>query len=238
MNEDTDLEERDEDQGSTATRFPVVLLLDVSGSMEKRGALAELNKGVATMFGAIRANPLSHAAAEVALLAFAGQCATVLPFTNPIPARPPALLARMNEALPEGTNLAAAVSKALDLIDEHRTTLKARGSFYRPMLVLLTDGLRQSRELPAELVRATRAAAERCRREAKAGLLTAVALGVGDKVDLGALGPFTSGHPSPRRLGTTQIDKLFRLVSDMMVGVSMGSVRREAPLDLGWLPES
>jgi uncharacterized protein YegL len=231
-----DLEERDADQGSTATRFPVVLLLDVSGSMEKSGALAELNRGAQALFDAIRADPRSHAAAEVAILAFAGKAAVVLPFTNPVPRRPPPLMARLNGALPEGTDLGAAVGQALALLEKHQAELRKRGSFYRPLLVLLTDGLPQSRALPKELVRAAHLSAAACRRKAEASELTVVALGVGPRADLDALAPFTPAGEPPRRLDTAHIDRLFRLVSSMMVGVSTGRVRREAPLDLSWLP--
>ena len=116
-------------------RCACVLVLDVSGSMA--GAPIEaLSRGLTDLRADLLEDPVARNRVELSLVTFgthariAHDWATVDNFT------PPALAAG------GATYLGEATQTALRLLEERKNTYRAAGaSYYRPWMVLMTDGL-------------------------------------------------------------------------------------------------
>ena len=102
-------------------RCPCILLLDVSGSMSGR-PINELNAGLVTFRDELLADPLALKRVEQ-------------PFTSAANFFPPILFAQGD------TPMGAAITKALDMVEERKREYRANGiSYYRPWIFLITDG--------------------------------------------------------------------------------------------------
>lgn len=164
---------------NTAPRLPVALCIDVSGSMD--GApLGELNRGIATFFDSLRANPLASRSAEVSITLFSDEPELALDFTA---------LKRVTDApqieAAEGcTNLAGGVNTALDALDRCRRDMRATGvDHYKPFLVIMSDG--------APNVGNHEQAARRVRQLEDQRRIVVFPIGIGDQVDMKVLSLFS-----------------------------------------------
>jgi uncharacterized protein YegL len=235
MNDDEAYEDEFQDYeltpGPRVVRFPVVMLLDVSGSMVKSGSLAALNAAVKEFFELVHADLRAEAATDLALVAFAGAAKVVLDFTNPIPAEPPTL-AHLQGDLPEGTDLAEAVGTGLAQLDRRTAAYREAGAnAHKPLLVLMTDALPQSRKLAAAFTAKQAAAADRCRDAAEKRDLHLAAVGVGAQADLKALAAFTASFRPPRRVEEARLGEFLGSLSRSLVAVSRHGVKDGGPLD-------
>lgn len=115
-------------------RCPCVLLLDTSGSMG--GApIAALNEGLKVFANQINANSLASRRVEVAVVTFDSTVTVVQPFVTADQFAPPTLTAQ------GGTDMAAGIETALNMIDARKTQYKANGiEYYRPWVFMITDG--------------------------------------------------------------------------------------------------
>ena len=110
-------------------RCPCILLLDVSGSMSGR-PINELNAGLVTF----RDEPLALKRVELGIVTF-GPVHVEQPFTSAANFFPPILFAQGD------TPMGAAITKALDMVEERKREYRANGiSYYRPWIFLITDG--------------------------------------------------------------------------------------------------
>lgn len=246
MATEDELDELDDDhrsRRSTTTPLPMLLVLDVSGSMKKSGALAALQAGVSHLYDTVREDDLARWSVDLAVVGFAGTAAVVQPFTVPIPDTAPTLEWRLGERpgpegggfrLNEGTDLAAALDLGTTLLDRRIRSLPA---YFPPVVLLMTDALPQSRSLPDAFIRRQNAAAARCkeRAEGRAGAAkwNVVALGVGPEADLDALKAYTADSRPPRRLGAINIEEFFQMFSGSIVQVSQSGRFEESPIDRG-----
>lgn len=123
-------------------RIPVVLVLDCSDSMmekrpgEDRSPFEALNGGLDTLWSALHSDPLAKRRAEVSFVTFGSDVSEPTEFTTVDSMVLPALQ-------PMGvTSLGAALTVALDAIEERKATYKANGvQYYRPILMAISDGL-------------------------------------------------------------------------------------------------
>ncbi len=100
-------------------RCPCILLLDVSGSMNGR-PINELNAGLVTFRDELLADPLALKRVELGIVTF-----------GPVP-----ILFAQGD-----TPMGAAITKALDMVEERKREYRANGiSYYRPWIFLITDG--------------------------------------------------------------------------------------------------
>ncbi len=114
-------------------RCPCILLLDVSGSMSGR-PINELNAGLVTFRDELLADPLALKRVELGIVTF-GPVHVEQPFTNAANFFPPILFAQGD------TPMGAAITKALDMVEERKREYRANGiSYYRPWIFLITDG--------------------------------------------------------------------------------------------------
>lgn len=123
-------------------RCAVVLVLDVSGSMaetrdgDSRPPIAALNEGLDTLVAELTADPLASRRVEVAIVTFGASVDVAADFATTAAMSLPVLSA----AGP--TPLGAALDRALDLVEDRKRTYRANGvTYYRPWVVLITDGL-------------------------------------------------------------------------------------------------
>ncbi|EEQ4487166.1 VWA domain-containing protein [Escherichia coli] len=114
-------------------RCPCILLLDVSGSMSGR-PINELNAGLVTFRDELLADPLALKRVELGIVTF-GPVHVEQPFTCAANFFPPILFAQGD------TPMGAAITKALDMVEERKREYRANGiSYYRPWIFLITDG--------------------------------------------------------------------------------------------------
>ena len=114
-------------------RCPCILLLDVSGSMSGR-PINELNAGLVTFRDELLADPLALKRVELGIVTF-GPVHVEQPFTRAANFFPPILFAQGD------TPMGAAITKALDMVEERKREYRANGiSYYRPWIFLITDG--------------------------------------------------------------------------------------------------
>ncbi|MFY3765752.1 vWA domain-containing protein [Escherichia coli] len=114
-------------------RCPCILLLDVSGSMNGR-PINELNAGLVTFRDELLADPLALKRVELGIVTF-GPVHVERPFTSAANFFPPILFAQGD------TPMGAAITKALDMVEERKREYRANGiSYYRPWIFLITDG--------------------------------------------------------------------------------------------------
>lgn len=114
-------------------RCPVVLLLDVSGSMSGR-PIEELNRGLATFQADVLKDGQASMSVDVAIVTF-GPVRLTQDFVSITDFTPPQLRA---EGL---TPMGEAIEYGLDLLEQRKQTYKGHGvSYYRPWVFLITDG--------------------------------------------------------------------------------------------------
>ena len=114
-------------------RCPCILLLDVSGSMNGR-PINELNAGLVTFRDELLADPLALKRVELGIVTF-GPVHVEQPFPSAANFFPPILFAQGD------TPMGAAITKALDMVEERKREYRANGiSYYRPWIFLITDG--------------------------------------------------------------------------------------------------
>ena len=114
-------------------RCPCILLPDVSGSMSGR-PINELNAGLVTFRDELLADSLALKRVELGIVTF-GPVHVEQPFTCAANFFPPILFAQGD------TPMGAAITKALDMVEERKREYRANGiSYYRPWIFLITDG--------------------------------------------------------------------------------------------------
>ena len=161
-------------------RCACVLLLDVSGSMGGR-PIAALNEGLRAFAADVSTDALARQRVEVAMVTFGGDGVTVRhDFAVAADFEPPVLRAS------GGTPMGAAIEQALDLLEGRKRQYRANGiSYYRPWVVLITDGA------PTD---EWHAAARRVRELEEAGAAAFFAVGV-QGADMAVLGEIATRQP-------------------------------------------
>ena len=115
-------------------RCPVILLLDVSSSMQGEKIQA-LNRGLVDFYLAIRKDQLASARCEIAIITFGSTAELVQDFVTANRFSPRELIANGTTMMAEGIDL------ALEKIDERKQQYRDNGiNYYRPWLFMLTDG--------------------------------------------------------------------------------------------------
>lgn len=234
-----------------SNRVPIVLCLDVSGSMDTiesgeyqdlgytttkdgqtfrvvsggRSRIGELNEGVKLFVEAIKQDPVASASVEMCIVTFSDQAAVLQDFQI------------LGKAVPEDiaaggglTNLGAGVDLALDLLEARKLEYKRAGIVYfQPWLVLMTDG--------QPTTNAHVAAGERARSLEQAGKLVVFPVAIGNGAELTTLGIF-SGKRRPLRLKGVNFRDFFQWLSKSVSRVSQSRPGEKIELDAegikGW----
>lgn len=117
-----------------ADKCPVVLLLDTSGSMSGK-PIRELNEGLKVLLRELLNDPEAKQRVEVAVVTFGGSVKVIQNFKLPEDTKIPELQAGGS------TPMGEAIEKGIELLAKRKKYLRQQGvNYYRPWLVLITDG--------------------------------------------------------------------------------------------------
>lgn len=200
-----------------APRCPVVLLLDVSISMEGE-PIRELNQGYRQFLQETMNDEAASMSVDLEVITFGSSVEVRQPFMpiSSVDPTPAALTA--GGATPMG--------QALRLASEHlrsrRQKYRENGiAAYRPWVVLMTDGQpNDSWEQPAAEVRAL----------AEQGKINYLGVAIGDDVDMHTLGRIV---PSPLKLQGLKFRQFFRWLTDSLGAVSASAVSDQDNVQFG-----
>ena len=204
------------------SRVACVVMLDVSRSMTGT-AIDEVNAGIQRFKDELEKDELTALRADVAVIAFNHEYEVVQNFGNIADFNPPALAAS------GGARIAPAVNAALDMIEERKAQYRAAGvSYYRPIVMLVTDG-RPEHDEPDELAQT----AARIKENEAGRHLTFFAVGT-ETADLGALSKLS--NLQPKMLSGLQFGALFEWLSNSITAISQSQMGQEValPATSGW----
>ena len=130
-------------------RCPIVLILDVSGSMAD-AKIDTVNRALVKFRDIIREDSVTALRADVAVVEFDHEARVTLDFTNGTDFEPPVL------SVKGGTNYSKPVNLALDLIEARKQSYRDGGiAYYRSLAYFLTDGFPRD-DNPNDLAQAAR----------------------------------------------------------------------------------
>ena len=116
-------------------RIACVLLLDTSGSMNGDGKLKKMNDALLRFRDGLVSDPIAARRVEIAVISFNNRANVLSNFTTVDKFQPPTLVATGE------TMMGAAVICGLDLVEARKAEYKNNAiSYYRPWVVLFTDG--------------------------------------------------------------------------------------------------
>lgn len=193
-------------------RIPIVLVLDCSDSMmekregELRTPFEALNGGLDTLWAALHGDDLAKRRAEVSFITFGSDVSQPTDFATVEDMVLP-------ELAPMGvTSLAEALEVAMDAIEDRKRVYKDEGiQYYRPILMVISDGLPTSKDSAVE------AASQRLKEFTERKKLTFMPIAV-DGADVELMGRL-SGKPAARLQGM-KFDELFQWLSASIAIVS------------------
>lgn len=182
-----------------------VLVLDVSGSMGGN-PITELNKGLQEFYADISSDPTTSQRLEVAIVTFSHVVNTV---------QPPALVEHftMPRLTANGsTAMVDAVMEAIDIVDARKAWYKQTNqSYYRPWIVLMTDGEPDSDQNVSML-------ANQIKQDTANKRYQFMPIGVGGQVNMNILNQIKGNIP-PTKLQGTKFSSFFEWLS-----ASMGTI--------------
>lgn len=189
-------------------RVSCVLVIDDSGSMSKY--TDALNDGVAKFLEKTNSDPIARKRVEVAIISFGGVARIALPFVEVRDASP-----EMFSASSGGTNLAAGVESALDLIRQRKDQYRSENiQFYRPWMVILTDGSPTTGDTDAAISRTHQTEIQRG--------VTVFPIGVGPAVNWEVLNKLSRERDAVS-LDEAKFEELFLWLSDSLSNVSVSA---------------
>jgi uncharacterized protein YegL len=200
-------------------RVPVVLLIDKSGSMNGQ-PIEELNNGIKVLWEEINADTLASKRAEISVIEF-GPVRTSLEFATISNSFAPTFEAG------GVTPMGEAIVKGIASLQERKRQYSASGiAYYRPWLMLITDGAPTDNIEPA---------VEAIRRGEQEGALSFFAIGV-QGADMQALNRLNSGKREALKLDGLNFKELFLWLSASVRSVSQSSPGDIVPLPspMGW----
>lgn len=211
-------EDRNLDVTNPAPRCPVVLLLDVSGSMEGE-PLKELNTGVQQFFRETSDDETASMSVEAEVITYGGEVKIAVPFSPIHEAVVPTL--ESNGCTPMGEALRLA-SKELSA---RRRLYKNQGiASYKPWVILMTDGMPNDD---------WRKAAEEMKSLGEQRKITYIGIGIGEQANFNTLREILPAHPGPVKLKGLCFKEFFRWLTDSLKSVSASSVAEQDNITLG-----
>ena len=202
-------------------RVPVVMCLDISGSMQGK-PIQELNAGLRQYLDELQQDALTRTGAETAVVTFGTQarCAADFATVNQISLEP--LGAKGLTYMGEGLTL------ALDLLEKRKSQYQSSGvEYYQPILLIMSDGC------PNGDPRVLREATSRIQKLVAARRLTVLAVGMGENADMERLGQL-SGRRAVKLQGL-QFREFFAWLSQSISAVAASASEDDTSMDLAAL---
>lgn len=212
-------------------RLPIVLCLDCSPSMSGKiewGAapgtvgipIDELNRGVKHLFSAIKKDQISKYSAEIAIVAFSGTVKQILDFDFIDNVSVPKLQIEENCT---GTSIGKAVDLSINILEKATQNYRNAGvSFFRPCLVLMTDGY------PTD--KSHFSASKKLRSIINQKRWIVFPIGIGSKADMKTLTLFSPDR-HPLRLRQLNFLEFFKWFSDSVSRISRSTPSDQVVLD-------
>jgi uncharacterized protein YegL len=190
-------------------RVACAFLLDTSWSMSGE-PIAQLNQGYKTFCSEVNEDPLARKRTEVTVITFGNTAEVAVPFQEGRDLQPV-------EFSPSGaTPLGAALDLGLDQLEARKQSYKEAGlEYFRPWLIVITDGAPTDPEHYAAAARRVREA------EGRKGVVV-FAIGV-NEADMDVLAQLSDAR-KPAKLAGLRFRELFQWLSS-----SMGAVSRSVP---------
>jgi len=114
---------------------PVVLVVDVSGSMESQGKIGQLNDGIGFFKEDVMKDDLARKRVDVAMVTFGSSAQCASDFSSIDEFEPATLQASGLTAMGE------AIEIAMDMVEQRKQMYRDNGTdYYRPWIFLITDG--------------------------------------------------------------------------------------------------
>lgn len=234
-------------EDNPATRVPICLCLDTSGSMStveggeytKTGEtvykdgktynvvegdvitrISEMKDGIELFIQTVKEDGTARYAADVSIVTFDSSAKCVMDFTGVNNVDDvPALIANGDTAMGEGVNL------ALDLLENRKQAYKDKGvDYYQPWLVLMTDGEPNGSE--EELERAISRTAAMVNEKK----LTIFPIGIGKEADMETLNRFSPKRAALKLRGL-RFKEFFAWLSKSVSRTSQSTPGEAVPLD-------
>ena len=210
---DSHLEDMVEFVDNPEPRCPCVLLLDVSGSM-MGSRIQSLNEGIQAFKDEVTNDSLTALRAEIAVVAFNHEVSVVQDFVTADQFQPTTLTAG------GGTCIAAAINTGLDMVEERKRAYRANGiAYYRPIVMLLTDGYPEH-DTPQAIDEATQRV-----KDAEAGSHAAVfSFGIDDGADIAKLTSMMAPQRPAKPLEQAQLSGIFQWLANSVAAISSSQV--------------
>ena len=180
----------------------------------------ELNGGISQFFQELLDDPATKRAAEVCVVAFAGEAQLIRDFE---PLNDSHRAIRLEATQQDQTSLGQGVELALQLLDRRKDEYKLAGvDYYQPWIVVITDGQPTDdshRRIEGEM-----------RKRVEEKKLTVFPIAVGGLDDLTQLAVISPGR-RPLRLKGTKFREFFQWLSKSMARVSTSIPGESVPLD-------
>ena len=198
------------------SRLACVVLVDTSSSMSGH-PIEEVNAGIRRLNEEIAKDELTLSRAELCIIAFNDQWSVVQAFGDELDHNDTVLTAS------GGTRMANPLQTALDLIEHRKQQYRDHGiAYYRPIVMLLTDG-RPQHDTQPELDNVS----ERIKQMQEDRHLTFLAIGTSD-ADMDLLSSL-SNSPA-RRLQGTKFVELFQWLSNSITAISQSTMGDQVQL--------
>lgn len=209
------------DVNNAAPRIPVVLIADVSGSMDGE-PIRLLNQGVKQLVADLKSDECTRFSADLEVVLFADSAERVLPFT------PVTAIGDVPEFCAGGmTALGSGIKMAMEDIDTRRREYIAAGiPSFNPMVLVMADGAFNMGDW--------RTPASKLRAEAERGKCFYYGVMVGDNCDLQQFREIVPVEPGPLQLlGIENFADLFEWISDSVTRLSQSSVSEQNGVRFG-----
>lgn len=202
------------------TRIPVVLCLDVSGSMYG-SPISELSEGVNIFYEAIKEDEIAKYSAEIAIVTFESYVNVVEDFSTVDQKK------HVNFTANGGTNMRDGVEKALELLENRKQAYtKAGVDYFQPWLVLMSDG--EAYDVSDVQQRTKNLEATK--------KLTVFPIGIGSAASLDTLSGFSNKRKAIR-LKDHKFRELFEFLSKSVAAVSKSQLGETVKVDINDVKE-
>ncbi|OIP73539.1 MAG: hypothetical protein AUK48_09915 [Oscillatoriales cyanobacterium CG2_30_44_21] len=208
---------------NTEARCPVVLVLDVSGSMSGE-PIRQLNEGLRVLKKALEDDPTASLRVEVAVVTFGASVSLAHDFATMDAFNPPTLSAD------GGTPMGEGLEYALQLVAERKEQYKNHGlKYYQPWVWLITDGYPNGNSPWQE-------AAQKIHQEHKNKKISFFAVAV-EGADMNQLKQVSPPDRTPVKLNGLDFKTMFLWLSRSVGKTASGKVGEEGQTKLepiGW----
>ena len=201
-------------------RCPVVLLIDTSGSMAMGDRMQWVNIALEFFKRNVESDTQTVLSADIALVTFSHQV-NAYDFTS-----------ADSFSLPKmtpygGTKIALAVHTALDMLDTRKREYRDNGvSYYRPILMLITDGYPEH-DTPEEIVEAR----DRIMYEEEGRGVAFFAFGI-EEADVERVSEITPVNRPAKSIGdAAQVSGIFQWLSNSIAKISASNPGDRVRLD-------